>query len=274
MLNKYKRSNRIAELTRFFIENPRTVFQLSFFSEKFQVAKSSVSEDITILEEFFRDEGLGTIVSSAGAAGGVKYIPRMKTEDARSWMIQAIERLAVSERILPGGFLYMSDLLGDPAFIRGVGRIFAEAFANTEADMILTVETKGIPIALATALYLNIPVVVVRRDSKVTEGTTVSVNYVSGSSHRIQTMSLARRSIGQNRKAIILDDFMKAGGTTKGMINLLHEFHSQCVGIGVLMEMSEPKNKLVSEYISLAKLTKVDEADRTVSVELGSFFQN
>ncbi|WP_436796444.1 pur operon repressor [Desulfuribacillus alkaliarsenatis] len=269
---KYKRSNRIAELTRIFIENPRTTYQLSFFSDKFQVAKSSVSEDITILEEYFEEQGLGSIVSSAGAAGGVKYIPRMRVEEARKWMLTALEKLAVAERILPGGYLYMSDLLGEPAFISGVGRIFSEAFADSGADMILTVETKGIPIALATAKYLNIPVVVARRDSKVTEGTTVSVNYVSGTSHRIQTMSLARRSIGQYRKAIILDDFMKAGGTTKGMINLLQEFQSECVGVGVLMEMSEPSNKLVSDYISLAKLTKVDELNKRIFAELGSFF--
>lgn len=272
-MTKLKRSNRIAELTRIFVENPRTNFQLTYFSEQFQVAKSSISEDITILEEYFAEQGLGEITTSAGAAGGVKYIPRMKVADAKDWMLETIEKLAVPERILPGGYLYMTDLLGDPSFIRSLGRVFAEAFSTVDADIILTVETKGIPIAIATSLYLHIPVVVVRRDSKVTEGTTVSVNYLSGSSRRIQTMSLAKRAIGNNKRAIILDDFMKAGGTAKGMINLLHEFQSECVGIGVLMEMAEPKDKLVTDYISLAKLTEVDEIKKTASVELGSFFE-
>jgi len=270
---KYKRSNRIAELTRIFLENPRIGFQLSYFADQFQVAKSSVSEDIAILEEYFTEQGLGKIITSAGASGGVRYIPRMEFAAAQGWMLQAIEMLAKPDRILPGGFLYMSDLLGNPSFIRGVGKIFAEAFADTSADLILTMETKGIPIALATSLYLQLPVVVVRRDSKITEGTTVSVNYLSGSSGRIQTMSLARRSIGQDRKAIILDDFMKAGGTTKGMVNLLREFQSECVGIGILMEAAEPSDKLVSGYTSLAKLTDVDEIGRTVSMELGNFFE-
>ncbi|OEH84336.1 pur operon repressor [Desulfuribacillus stibiiarsenatis] len=270
---KLKRSARIAELTRIFIENPRTPFQLSYFSEQFDVAKSSISEDIAILEEYFRERGLGEVITTAGASGGVKYIPRLKIEEAREWMLHEIERLAVPERILPGGFLYMSDLLGETSFIRGVGKIFAEAFAEVKADMILTVETKGIPIALATALYLNIPMVVVRRDNKVTEGTTVSVNYVSGSSGRIQTMSLSRRSVPQNSRVLILDDFMKAGGTTKGMINMLKEFHAECVGVGVLVEMAEPVEKLVTDYISLAKLSEVDEVKQTISVELGSFFK-
>ena len=56
----------------------------------------------------------------------------------------------------------------------------------------MTVATKGIPIAYAVASHLNVPVVIVRRDNKVTEGSTVSINYVSGSSKRIQTMVLIK----------------------------------------------------------------------------------
>ncbi len=59
----------------------------------------------------------------------------------------------------------------------------------------MTVETKGIPIAQAVAHHLNVPFIIVRRDSKVTEGPTVSINYVSGSSKRIQTMLFSKRSL-------------------------------------------------------------------------------
>ena len=52
----------------------------------------------------------------------------------------------------------------------------------------MTIATKGISLAYAVANYLNVPVVIVRRNNKVTEGPTVSINYVSGSTKRIQTM--------------------------------------------------------------------------------------
>ncbi|MFP3442954.1 phosphoribosyltransferase family protein, partial [Pantoea sp. SIMBA_133] len=74
-------------------------------------------------------------------------------------------------------------------------RLFASVFADRKIDCVMTVATKGIPLAYAAASHLNVPVVIVRRDSKVTEGSTVSINYVSGSSKRIQTMALARRSL-------------------------------------------------------------------------------
>lgn len=59
----------------------------------------------------------------------------------------------------------------------------------------MTVATKGVPLANAVANVLNVPFVIVRRDLKITEGSTVSVNYVSGSSDRIEKMFLSKRSL-------------------------------------------------------------------------------
>ena len=58
-------------------------------------------------------------------------------------------------------------------------------------DAVVTIATKGISLANAVANILNLPVVVIRKDNKVTEGSTVSINYVSGSSRKIETMVLS-----------------------------------------------------------------------------------
>src|SRR5690606_3644264 len=111
-------------------------------------------------------------------------------------ILQSIrEQLEQPDRLLPGGYLYMSDMLGDPALINEIGKMFATAFAYKQLDVVLTMETKGIPLAYATASFLNLPVVIVRRDNRVTEGSAVSINYVSGSTKRISTMSLGRRAL-------------------------------------------------------------------------------
>ncbi len=85
------------------------------------------------------------------------------------------------DRLLPGGYLYLTDILGNPINCQKAGRIIASAYADTKIDVVMTVATKGIPLAYAVASQLNAPVVIVRRDNKVTEGPTVSINYVSGS---------------------------------------------------------------------------------------------
>ena len=70
-------------------------------------------------------------------------------------------------------------------------------------------QLKEFPLANAVADVLNIPFVIVRRDLKITEGSTVSVNYVSGSSDRIEKMFLSKRSLKPNSRVLIVDDFLK-----------------------------------------------------------------
>ena len=52
-------------------------------------------------------------------------------------------------RLLPGGYLYLTDILGDPSIVQKAGRIIASAYANTKIDVVMTVATKGIPLAYA-----------------------------------------------------------------------------------------------------------------------------
>ena len=79
--------------------------------------------------------------------------------------------------------------------------MFAALYSIRNIDAVMTVATKGIPLAYATAKYLNVPVVIVRRDPEITEGSMVSINYVSGSTKRIQTMTLARRSLKKDHRS-------------------------------------------------------------------------
>ncbi|WP_290438969.1 phosphoribosyltransferase family protein, partial [Listeria monocytogenes] len=109
--------------------------------------------------------------------------------------------------------------------------ILATKFNNQKIEAIMTVANKGIPIAQAVAEHISVPFVIVRRDSKVTEGSTVSINYVSGSSKRIEKMELSKRSLAEGSNIVIVDDFIKAGGTINGMKKLLEEFNAHLVGI-------------------------------------------
>jgi purine operon repressor len=166
----------------------------------------------------------------------------------------------------------MTDILGDPSFVQKAGRLFASAYAHADIDVVMTVATKGIPLAYAVASQLNVPVVMVRRDSKVTEGSTVSINYVSGSSKRIQTMVLSKRSLAEGSKVLIVDDFMKAGGTVNGMKSMLEEFKAHLAGIAVLVESENIEERLVDEYLSLVKLSDVDLKSKSINVGNGNYF--
>ncbi|MSE22640.1 pur operon repressor, partial [Lactobacillus parabuchneri] len=90
--------------------------------------------------------------------------------------------------------------------------------------IVMTIATKGVPIAQSVADFLNVPFVIVRHDTEITEGSTVNVNYVSGSSTRIEKMSLSKRSLKPDSNVLIVDDYMRGGGTVGGMISMVDEF--------------------------------------------------
>lgn len=275
-MKKMKRSARLVEMTQYLLSRPHTLISLTAFADRYQAAKSSISEDLAIIKEVFEEEGLGELHTLAGAAGGVKYIPKMKRSVSLDIMTEVCRQLEQPERVLPGGYLYMTDMLGQPRLLQDVGRIFATAFADRDIDVVMTVETKGIPLAFATANCLNLPVVIVRRDNKVTEGSAVSINYVSGSTKRIQTMSLARRALKEGSRVLIIDDFMKAGGTVQGMRDLLNEFNATVAGVGVFVESGEigAEERLFNDYVSLAKLTAVDMKTKQMIVVPGNYFES
>ncbi|SEQ10232.1 pur operon repressor [Piscibacillus halophilus] len=270
-----KRSERLVAMTHYFLENPKTLSSLPYFVEEYDAAKSSISEDIDIIDDMFQKMGIGELRTVAGAAGGVQYIPDLSIERAHTTVEKLIDLLEDPSRILPGGYVYMSDLLGHPKYVHEIGQVFASAFEHTEIDYVVTVATKGIPLAYAIAQVIGVPVVIIRRDPKVTEGSTVSINYVSGSSRKIQTMVLAKRSIEEGSNVFIVDDFMKAGGTIQGMKSLMREFNANVKGIGVLAEAEdEEEDRKVQDYISLIKFMEVDETKETIKVEKGNFFSS
>ncbi|MCM3136453.1 pur operon repressor [Paenibacillus polysaccharolyticus] len=273
-MKKLKRSSRLVEMTQYLLSRPHTVIPLTTFAERYGAAKSSISEDLAIIKEVFEEGGSGELHTLAGAAGGVKWIPKVSEEHALAFAERLSTQLAQPDRILPGGYLYMSDLLGQPALMNEAGKIFATAFGDMNIDVVMTVETKGIPLAYATGAQLNLPVVLVRRDHQATEGSAVSINYVSGSHKSLHTMSLSRRAMKEHSRVLIVDDFMKAGGTVQGMIDLLAEFNATVAGVGVLVESGsvDSEERLLTDYVSLAKLTAVDAKTRHISVSPGNYF--
>lgn len=263
---KLRRSERIVAITKILTDKPYRLFSLNHFTQKFDAAKSTISEDLSIIKRVLAAEDMGQIETISGAAGGVRFIPKKAAGDIEEVVTDLCQDLSDADRILPGGFLYITDLIFSPETVMEIGKIFATQFAELDADYVITIETKGIPIALATARAMNLPVISIRKDNRVTEGSVVSINYVTGSSKKIETMSLSRRALPEESKVVIVDDFMKAGGTAKGMLDLLSEFKAEVLDIGVLMETAQPKNKLVADYTSLIVVDKVDEEKQQVVV--------
>ena len=258
-MEKLQRNERISVLQRILYDSPGKVFTLGAFTEILGCAKSSVSEDLDILRSAMEKYGMGMIETISGASGGVRYLALTQADKALKIAGDLGIELGRKDRILPGGYLYMLDIIYDPQRISDIGKVFASRFYTRNADYVITVETKGIPLAFTTAKYLNVPLIIVRHYNEATDGASVNINYVSGSSKKIQTMVLPLRSLKRNSKLLFIDDFMKGGGTARGILELAREFECEVAGIGVLVQTAEPVKKLVDDWFSLLTLKDVDE---------------
>ncbi|NVY96345.1 pur operon repressor [Lactobacillus sp. DCY120] len=273
---KIRRSERLIDLTDYLENHPYQLVPLTFFAQRYQSAKSSISEDITIIKTVFKKRDLGIVETLPGAGGGVRFMPAISRELAAVYLENLREKLADPQRILPGGYLYLSDILGQPNLLRQVGRLIATQYAGQEIDAIMTMATKGIPIAQSAAYYLNVPYVIVRRESKITEGPTLSVNYESGSVHRIEKMELSKRSLPTGSRIIAVDDFMKGGGTISGMHNLVEEFSGKLVGVTVLVESNDARVDQAEKRFpatSLLNLQAISVEQQKLNIELGNYLE-
>ncbi|QDI91566.1 pur operon repressor [Salicibibacter halophilus] len=269
-MKKLKRSGRLVDMTNFLLNHPNQLIPLHHFAERYAAARSSISEDLAIVKEIFESEQMGYLTTVPGVSGGVRYEPAVSDGEAETLVDRLCRRLEEPDRLLPGGYLYMMDILGQPGWLNEIGRLLAGIYRGENIDVVMTMATKGIPLAYAVAACVDAPICIARRDHRVTEGSVVSINYVSGSANRVQTMSLARRSIPEGSNVLIVDDFMKGGGTARGMSELLTEVNARLAGIAVLVE-AHRRERLIDDYISLVRLDEVNEKEKQIKATPGNY---
>lgn len=248
---RLRRGERMVVIAHRLMREPHRLISLSTFTGLLGAAKSTVSEDLALLRRVCERFGLGRVETVAGAAGGVRYSPRRTPEQVATLVDEICARLREPGRTLPGGFLHTTDLISTPSLAAAIGEAFATLFEDARPDVVLTMEVKGIPLALMTARAFNVPLVTIRRGAGVTEGPSVSVNYVSGSSRLVQSMTLPLRAIPGGARVLFIDDFLRGGGTARGVYDLMREFRAEVAGIGVLVETEQPADKMVDRYLAL-----------------------
>lgn len=254
-----QRQRRLVALTRIVTAHPGAQLNLTELSRKLNVAKSTLSEDLLLVKEALEAMNLGEIDSQVGASGGVTFRPAVDREAVRRQLELFVAELTNVDRLTPDGFLYVTDLLFSPEKIEGLGHLLGERFRPLHVDYVATVETRGIPLALAAARALMVDMVLLRRDHRLSEGSSLSINYLSGSSRHVQSMSLARRAPVRGGRVLFVDDFMQAGGTARAAQDLLGDFGAHVVGVGVLVATREPKQKLVDDYSAIFEWTRSEE---------------
>lgn len=180
----------------------------------------------------------------------------------------------LEERILSDGIAVNEHILKvdsfinhqvDPQLMQEVGNEFASHFKEKRITKVATIESSGISPAIMTALALNVPLIIMKKQpSRILTPDvyqTVVTSYTKGTNYEL---TLSHKYITEEDHVLIIDDFLANGEAATGAVRLIRKAHATIAGIGVLVEKSfEPgHDKLAQQGIevyALARIAKMGE---------------
>ena len=175
------------------------------------------------------------------------------------------ERIMQEGRCFPGGILKVDSFVNhqvDPELMKNIGDEFAEHFKGQGITKVATIESSGIAPALMTALALNVPMLILKKQpSKILNQDlyqTVVTSYTKGTSYEL---TLSKNFISENDHVLIIDDFLANGEAATGAIRLIRKAHATIAGVGILIEKSfQPgRGKLIEQGIDVYSLARISK---------------
>ena len=153
----------------------------------------------------------------------------------------------------------------DSKLMYEMGTYFKEYFKNKGITKIFTIESSGIAPTVMTALKMDLPMVILKKQkSKIVNGevyqTTVH-SFTKGSDYEL---TLSKKYINENDNILIIDDFLANGEAAQGAARLVEEAGAKVGGIGIVIEKSfQPGRKILDDkgydVYSLARISKLAE---------------
>jgi xanthine phosphoribosyltransferase len=127
----------------------------------------------------------------------------------------------------------------DPALMVKIGEEFVERFKGEKITKILTIESSGIAIAMATAVILNVPIVFARKRKSVTfDEELYWAKVYSYTKQESNDIIVSKRFLSAEDHVLILDDFLANGEAALGLANIIQQAQAKVVGIGIVIEKS------------------------------------
>ncbi|WP_459476324.1 xanthine phosphoribosyltransferase [Clostridium saccharoperbutylacetonicum] len=171
-------------------------------------------------------------------------------------------------KALSGNVLKVDSFLNhqvDPDLMFEMGTYFKNYFENHGVTKVFTIESSGIAPSVMTAMQMNIPMVILKKQtSKILNNdfyqTTVH-SYTKGHDYEL---TLAKKYINRDDKILIIDDFLANGEAALGAIRLVEDAGAKVAGIGIVIEKSfQPGYKILKEkgydLYSLARISKLGD---------------
>ena len=159
----------------------------------------------------------------------------------------------------------------DSEFMDALGKDFAEHFKEYGITKVFTIESSGIAPALMTAKYLDVPMVILKKQtSKILNGKVYQTRVTSFTKGTSYELTLYQDYIDQNDKVLLIDDFLANGCALLGLTDLVESAGATVEGIGIAIEKGfQQGGKIIREngyqLESLAIVESMNAADNTIT---------
>lgn len=178
------------------------------------------------------------------------------------------------KRILKEGRALSSEVLKVDSFLNHqvdselmyeMGTYFKEYFKNHNITKIFTIESSGIAPTAMTALQMNLPMVILKKQSsKILNGEIYQTTVHSFTKGTDYELTLQKKYISENDNILIIDDFLANGEAALGAARLIEGAGAKVAGIGIVIEKSfQPGPELLQkkgyDVYSLAKIEKLEK---------------
>ena len=132
----------------------------------------------------------------------------------------------------------------DSEFMDALGKDFAEHFKDCGITKVFTIESSGIAPALMTAKYLDVPMIILKKQtSKILNGKEYQTRVTSFTKGTSYELTLYQDYIDPSDKVLLIDDFLANGEAAMGASRLIKESGAELSGIGILIEKSFQKGR-------------------------------
>ena len=175
----------------------------------------------------------------------------------------------LEDMILEKGKVINEDVLKVNSFINHqvnsklmheIGKEFANYFKNHYITKVFTIESSGIAPAVMTSYELNVPLVILKKQTSSTLNDIVYQAKVKSFTKNIEyNLTLSKEYMSPDDRILIIDDVLANGEASRGAIKIVEDAGAKVNGIGIVIEKSfQPGRKYLEdrgyEVYSLARI--------------------
>ena len=148
----------------------------------------------------------------------------------------------------------------DVALMRDVGDAFAAYFAGRGITRVVTIESSGIAPAAFTALAMDLPLVVMKKQtSRILTGDILQTTVRSFTKGTSYELTVKRDFLEPGDRVLLIDDFLASGEAAFGVLHLAQQAGATVDGIGIVIEKAfqSGHDRLTAEGLDVYSLARI-----------------